>query len=280
MPFTYLAHQIVVLPLKNWRPRWFSGTALAIGSMVPDLEYLRDASHLPTRLGHSLKGQFTYCLPITLGLFFITTELVVRPLARRLPRGGKWNLDEFALVSLPIRSLRDFARVVLSALIGSFSHMVLDGFTHHHMWPARALYPDASLTLLGHAMPLALLFQYVASIIGAWVGLYWAFRMLQSRAFRRWSATDAPTDERRSGLWLIALVSLLLGVIAAFGSQPWLAYPQRYFMHAKFYVIGFLVYRITSAIVLGTALSAIAMGAYDRLRAAWAARKTASTPAP
>jgi len=39
MPATFPSHAAAVLPLKLWRPRWFDGVALVVGSMAPDLGY-------------------------------------------------------------------------------------------------------------------------------------------------------------------------------------------------------------------------------------------------
>ena len=36
MPATFPSHAAAVLPLKLWRPRWFDGVALVVGSMAPD----------------------------------------------------------------------------------------------------------------------------------------------------------------------------------------------------------------------------------------------------
>ena len=59
MPFTFLAHQAPVLPIKARRPDRWDGLALVVGSMAPDLAYVvaRDDRHYFD--GHRLQNQLT-----------------------------------------------------------------------------------------------------------------------------------------------------------------------------------------------------------------------------
>jgi len=34
------SHQAPVIPLKRWRPHWFSGLALVLGTLAPDLVFI------------------------------------------------------------------------------------------------------------------------------------------------------------------------------------------------------------------------------------------------
>lgn len=77
MPATFPAHPAAVLPLKLWRPTWFDGVALAVGSMAPDLAYALDGSwlerpfpSLPSfwELAHSLPWFLVWALPVTIAL--------------------------------------------------------------------------------------------------------------------------------------------------------------------------------------------------------------------
>ena len=40
MPWIVPSHQAPVLPLKAWRPAWFSGLGLVLGSVTPDLVFI------------------------------------------------------------------------------------------------------------------------------------------------------------------------------------------------------------------------------------------------
>ncbi|MFF5265545.1 DUF4184 family protein [Actinomadura viridis] len=39
VPLTFPSHAAAVMPLKFWRPRWFDGVALVVGSTAPDLPF-------------------------------------------------------------------------------------------------------------------------------------------------------------------------------------------------------------------------------------------------
>src|SRR5438067_1960438 len=136
MPCTFFSHQAAVLPLKMARPQWFSGTALVIGSMAPDFEFALNG-RTGWGLGHSLTGQFLFCLPVTLLLTWLVTRLVARPLALHLPEGGAFHLRDFHVLSETSRRPRYWLKVAPSALLGSFSHIGWDSFTHSAGWSAQ-----------------------------------------------------------------------------------------------------------------------------------------------
>ena len=135
MPFTFLSHQPPVLPLKIAAPRMFDGTALVIGSMVPDLVFVTHGTDLSVD-AHGVGPQFWLCLPVTLVLTWIVKRHVAGPVALHLPDLGPFHLRDFARLSrwAPPRTLRSWAVLVASALIGSFSHIGLDSFTHGFGW--------------------------------------------------------------------------------------------------------------------------------------------------
>jgi len=39
VPLTFPSHAAAIAPLKLWRPRWFDGVALVVGSAAPDFGY-------------------------------------------------------------------------------------------------------------------------------------------------------------------------------------------------------------------------------------------------
>src|SRR5262245_34271700 len=67
MPLTFPSHAALPLPLKLWRPRWFDGVALVIGSAAPDLAYALAGSGVPVLpRSHRRAGLSLCCLPGTL----------------------------------------------------------------------------------------------------------------------------------------------------------------------------------------------------------------------
>lgn len=125
MPLTFLAHQAVVLPLKIGAPRATSGTALVLGSMAPDVEYLLRGYPTAT-VSHTWVGQLTFALPVTLALFWVVTRVIAEPAAVHAPEGGDLHLPDYALIRQQPMSGRHWLIVAMSALVGSASHVALD----------------------------------------------------------------------------------------------------------------------------------------------------------
>src|SRR5438552_11102134 len=100
MPFTFFAHQAPVMPLKLVFPRRFCGLALAVGSMAPDLEYFF-RGQLGSVVGHTLAGQFYFCLPLTLLLVWVIRNVVAEPLSCHLPDGGGFHLRDLRALARP-----------------------------------------------------------------------------------------------------------------------------------------------------------------------------------
>lgn len=163
MPATFLAHQLPVLALKLRWPRLWCGVALVVGSMAPDLEYCVTGDLRP-RIGHTLAGQFLFCLPLTLVLVWLVRRVVARPLAAHLPDAGGFHLRDVAALADAPRGARTWLLSAASALVGSFSHVFLDGFTHERgfavmRWAAlRETWP-------GTSTPAFAVLQYYGSLL-------------------------------------------------------------------------------------------------------------------
>ena len=103
-------------------------SALAIGAIAPDLEYL---FFLETRrtIGHSPLGLVLFCLPVSLVSLLVWHAVVKRPLGELLP--DRWaHLARALDRPFPFRSWRERTLVVVAVLVGAVSHVALDAFTH------------------------------------------------------------------------------------------------------------------------------------------------------
>lgn len=149
MPATFPAHPGAVLPLKLWRPAWFDGLALSVGSMAPDLAYALDGSLFERpfpglaplwQIGHSLPWFFAWALPVTFALCLLL-RLAAPAFATHLPAAPPSTpaATATALFRSPrrlvarLRAAVGLARhrprwyvTVFSACIGAFSHVVWD----------------------------------------------------------------------------------------------------------------------------------------------------------
>ena len=127
MPFT-AAHPLAVVPVL--RRLGLDPTCLVIGSMAPDFEYFVRGEQVST-ISHTLAGLALWCLPVTLILAALLHGLV------------KWPMLLVAPVAIARRAAARVARpwrarpgpgaivsCVCSALIGSATHLIWDGFTH------------------------------------------------------------------------------------------------------------------------------------------------------
>lgn len=213
MPCIVPSHQAPVLPLKLWKPHWFSGLALCLGTVVPDLVFILRVDNDST-LSHGLAAQLYLTVPLVLLGHWLVTALLVPGLLPFLPGGGPGYLHELASLRPP-RSARDVLVISTSGLIGGLTHILLDGFTHPVSgggW-AVALLPFLSrpVPYFGGPVPFYDALQLWLSVaLGAYaLGLWW--RIAQDRRLWRWrgiapvAVSPAPVAARRAfAVWLVA----------------------------------------------------------------------------
>jgi hypothetical protein len=187
MPATFPSHAAAVLPLKLWRPGWFDGVALVVGSAAPDLAYpLVGFVSLPET--HTLAGLFWFCLPVGLIATWLTRRAA--PLvAAHLP-GSLRDYGVLGAVRHP------WWITVTSLLLGALTHLFWDGFTHDpagHGW---------AVGLIGYSW--WHLAQGVSSVVGALVAIWCLWRIGRSRALRRWHGPPPEVVVRPRAFWTSA----------------------------------------------------------------------------
>jgi hypothetical protein len=126
VPFP-LAHPAAVLPLRRYCPQRFDFAALVIGSLCPDIGYCFGRFHVD-RFSHRFTGSFGFCLPVGLLLcwfFYLVRRPVVQWLSARHRR---------IFEPLCLRPAGSLAIVVISLLIGAWTHIFLDSLTHENGW--------------------------------------------------------------------------------------------------------------------------------------------------
>jgi hypothetical protein len=127
VPWIAPSHQAPALFLKLWRPRWFSGLALVLGSAVPDLEFILQVRK-EWVYSHTVAAQLYFTVPAVMLLYWLATELLIPWLVPYLPGGPPFHWHDLAAVQRPRG--RAWWGVAISAAIGGLSHLLLDGFTH------------------------------------------------------------------------------------------------------------------------------------------------------
>ena len=138
MPSTILAHQSIVLPLKNKYPKKFDGTALCVGSFVPDFPFFIRIIGDQDYLFHSIGG-LLYTVPLSL-FSVILLSRVLLPIIAYVSSEGRFGMlsrllaffgfDDYGIVKKKRLSLRWLIKATFSVLIGIFSHFLLDLPTH------------------------------------------------------------------------------------------------------------------------------------------------------
>jgi hypothetical protein len=125
VPFT-VAHVVAAQPLWLLSKRRLPLSAVVVGSVAPDLEYLW---HLDTErtIGHTLGGVFLLDLPLALGLLGLWHGLLKGPVAALVSPRLRPPID---LAPFSLQPLRRITVVVLGVLVGIAGHLLWDGFTH------------------------------------------------------------------------------------------------------------------------------------------------------
>lgn len=228
MPLTFLAHQVPVLPLKLRWPTIFDGTALVIGSMAPDLLFVLRGSDLAVD-AHAVPTQLWLVAPLTVLLTILTKRVIAGVLGPHLPDAGRFRLRDYGRLSawtVP-RTPQRWAVLVISALIGCYSHLVLDSFTHNWGYGAGLLgitgveVFSLSLGIASRTIFLVDLLQLGGSIVGVAIALI----LLRTIGDRRLLASSYPTADRleptresRRTLWFVTAAVTLVGL--ATGAIP------------------------------------------------------------
>lgn len=178
MPFT-LAHPAAVLPLR--RLRLMRTVPLIIGAMTPDVPYYlpwRIAKHIPD-LTHTLLGTITLDLPFGL-LLLLYAWLLRAPLVA--PLGPAARAKCFAAMERFGSQPLNWALAPLSILVGAWTHLAWDSFTHADGWMVeRVPALSAPVSLFSYTGQLCHVLQYVSSVFGLAVLAIW-FALLPAPA--------------------------------------------------------------------------------------------------
>jgi hypothetical protein len=263
VPFTFLAHQAPVLPLKLAKPRWWSGTALVLGSMAPDLGYFA-TGHTDFEFGHTLAGQLLFCLPVTLALVWLLRRVIALPLAANVPDLAFFHLRDYGVLgdgAKPVFSVKEVA----SALVGSLSHVALDAFTHEHGWVVDRwpLLRTPVLEAGGASIPLYKLLQHGGTLAGGALALAMLAYAGQRRLLLAWSGRTEPVElppAEPLRFWSPVAVGWLLG--AAWGALE-LDGP----VHSRLELAVRIFLRATFGLALGVAIAGALEARPSRSRA-------------
>ncbi|MDN4165489.1 DUF4184 family protein [Cytophagales bacterium LB-30] len=206
MPFTF-SHPAIILPLR--KSRYVSVSALVIGSMSPDFEYILKLK-LHATISHTFLGAFILDLPICIGLYLVFHAWVKRPLLRNSPHFISSRLGDLYALNVWEEVKKRGHILISSFLIGIFSHFLWDSFTHENTFSVNALpFLQTTVDLGIFNLPLYRVLQHVSTLLGAWAIYYCLQQMpVQSMNYKKDKA-----------FWLVSLLAMgfILGLRGAMG---------------------------------------------------------------
>jgi hypothetical protein len=244
MPFT-AAHPALILPLQRLQSRWFSVTGLIVGSIAPDFAYFISYQSFG-KLSHSLIGIFIFDLPMAFALAILFHVLVREQVISNLPDYFRKRALFVKPVKLGSCLLNKGHIFVISALIGSFSHLFWDSFTHEQEYFVRN-YSGFFLQRVSLGMidlPLSRVIQHASTFVGL--------------GFILWHISTLQSVPIKSKPWLAWMPYwLLIGFIGAV--YMLLNLPDRFQLtNLEKLVVPFLT---------GNLLAVILLGAFSKVRA-------------
>ena len=206
MPFP-LAHPAAVLPLRRWCPRHLDFAALVIGSVTPDAGYCLQQFGVD-QFSHSPLGSVAFCVPAGIAMLLVF-HAIRESLVATLPMPHR-----LALLPLCAKAgSRDARVVVLSLLIGAWTHICLDLLTRESNWLLYQLpgLQDEIAAMERQHIRFYRLLWYALSLVGlAWLTLVYLQFLKRSTGYRsifsRW-------DLKRYFFWAIVIVTPYLTVV-------------------------------------------------------------------
>ncbi|KEH95512.1 membrane protein [Clostridium botulinum C/D str. BKT12695] len=165
MPFTF-AHPAVVIPCKKKFPKYLNLSALVIGSMAPDFEYFLRFMPKGT-IGHTLLGSIWFDIPLVIILYLLWEYIIKRPFILSMPQPIDKNLYHITHRKSKNSTIKKRIIFIYSALIGIYSHILWDSFTHKTgFFVMKLSLLSNKIGILNYKVPIYKFLQHGSTIIG------------------------------------------------------------------------------------------------------------------
>ncbi len=183
-------------------------SALVVGSVAPDFRYFLDLGPFG-HFSHSIKGAFLFCLPVSLAVLWIFQSVMKLPLISLAPERHQERLAIMA--PFRWRPAGRFILIVCSVLLGTFSHIAWDAFTHDRGFVVRNLpkLRTPALEEFGSTRPLYNVLQHGSSLLGMALLIIWYWLW-----FRRAPQQPPPYLKTARRGWIAASILIIAGSIA------------------------------------------------------------------
>lgn len=199
MPLTF-AHPAAVIPFRYLPRRYYSWTGLIAGSLTPDFEaFLRLGGS--KQFSHSWEGMFLLDLPLCLCLSFLFHCVVRNYLINNLPPFLSARFAVYLHFNWIAAFKQRYAVIILSMLVGIFSHLLWDRITHldtyaYHRHAGIVLAPETAIAIRQWL-------QWTNSIAGGLLICYQIFLLPRVRFHAKtWI-----------GYWLVVIMTTVIFVL-------------------------------------------------------------------
>ena len=251
MPWTF-AHPAAVMPLRRLCPTPLNFAALSIGALSPDFGYYVGLFR-PATYAHTLLGSVLVCIPAGL-LSLVCFYFVRRPVWNLLPQPHRALLEPLVSKQVPVR-FRELVLATISILIGAWTHVVWDSFTHRSGWVV-VNYPvlqEPVITLGSIELAPYYLLQHLSTLVGVLVLVtaYYAWvRRGGSEVFFLFRHEDRWRYASLASLFVLsAAIAIPLGASAAHGFEGYEAVRVFVFRAAVYGAASFITLFVLLAIV-------------------------------
>jgi hypothetical protein len=171
--------------------------------MTPDFEYFLRLK-VQSEYSHTLFGLFWFDLPLGLILCFLYHNIVRNSLISKLPIFLKERLWTYKSFDWTNYFKNNWMTVVVSLLVGAFSHLLWDSFTHDTGYFVKRLsLLQNRVSINTWTFPAYKILQHLSSLVG---GLFIAFTVLTLKK-------HITTSNKKIGKYWLTLVVITLTVL-------------------------------------------------------------------
>jgi hypothetical protein len=210
MPFT-LSHTLAIYPFRKFCGKYLSFSGLFMGSMVPDFEFFFRVT-LYAVWSHTFWGVFLFDLPLALLLVLIFHQWTKKALILHLPTFLFQRFFNRTNENWWLFFKKSLFKVIISILIGIFTHFAWDNFTHepNYISPIYFDFLESDLNVFSIKIKLYQFLQGLSSIIGM-AGFLLAVYMTPPK-----NVQDIITKKAKIGYWLRIMSCSLLIIIVRY----------------------------------------------------------------
>lgn len=263
MPFT-VSHSVAILPLQRYLRPYIIFSALIIGSMIPDIDHFIPLFYLNI-FTHTIPGIFSAAVPLGLLFFWIFQHHLKRPAIYLMPRYLQSRLGQF---EAPLSLRKNFFKVIFSLMLGAFTHILWDGFTHINGIGVK-LFPMLKYSVFqisGYDGTIYKILQHGGSIAGL---------LILAHSMMSWLKVQQPkplrqqfhlSDKKKGLFWLgISLFSLLTGLAVAFYFNGFPEEYNHFRLFTRSYVLGTMASFGVLYLLIGFSWKLLPISATSRL---------------